>query len=365
MILSRYYTYSTFEKALGQVLLDSPVQDISQQQIGKSIKGRSIYGLKLGRGKTRVLIWSQMHGNESTTTRALLQLLSDGLPPLLLNDLKLHIIPVLNPDGAENWTRVNALGIDLNRDAVDLSQPESKVLRHAFDNFKPHYCLNLHGQRTIYGNLEGTLPAQLSFLAPAGDTNKSITEARLKSMHLINTMVHHLNIENAVIGRYSDTFNRNCVGDFFTSQGVPTLLFEAGHAGQDYSRELIRYYIKDALQNCLLNIPRIEKIDLDPDKIIEEYESIPNIAQNYVDILIKNLPDESGARYDLSVLYIEEVHDEVLYFLPMVAGINDKSVLNAHRVIDARQFNADLIDFKISENGIFSSTTFEIDVFCE
>jgi hypothetical protein len=47
------------------------------------------------------------------------------------------------------YTRLNANEVDLNRDSQNLTQPESKVLREIFDLFQPHYCFNLHDQRTI------------------------------------------------------------------------------------------------------------------------------------------------------------------------------------------------------------------------
>jgi hypothetical protein len=49
------------------------------------------------------------------------------------------------------YTRLNANEVDLNRDSQNLTQPESKVLREIFDLFQPHYCFNLHDQRTIFG----------------------------------------------------------------------------------------------------------------------------------------------------------------------------------------------------------------------
>ena len=36
------------------------------------------------------------------------------------------------------------------------------------------------------------------------------------------------------ISRYDDQFNPNCVGDYFTKCGTPTILFEAGHYINDY-----------------------------------------------------------------------------------------------------------------------------------
>ena len=73
--------------------------------IGHSVLNLPIYAHHLGKGSVRVLLWSQMHGNESTTTRALLDLFVylhtlDGSK--LLDGLTLMIIPQLNPDGASN-----------------------------------------------------------------------------------------------------------------------------------------------------------------------------------------------------------------------------------------------------------------------
>ena len=38
---------------------------------GKSIEGRDIYLVSFGTGKTKVFLWSQMHGDEPTATAAL------------------------------------------------------------------------------------------------------------------------------------------------------------------------------------------------------------------------------------------------------------------------------------------------------
>ena len=39
--------------------------------IGQSVNRKPIYKLQFGTGKIKILMWSQMHGNESTTTKAL------------------------------------------------------------------------------------------------------------------------------------------------------------------------------------------------------------------------------------------------------------------------------------------------------
>ncbi|MEN0004462.1 MAG: M14 family zinc carboxypeptidase, partial [Bacteroidota bacterium] len=128
------------------------------QEIGKSIEGRSIYRVQLGNGPTKVLLWSQMHGNEPTATMALMDVFNffsvsdqyDGFRQKLLEELTLVFIPMLNPDGAEQFERRNALGVDLNRDAIRLQSPEAKLLKQQRDELDADWGFNLHDQSRYY-----------------------------------------------------------------------------------------------------------------------------------------------------------------------------------------------------------------------
>ena len=93
------------------------------------------------------------------------------------------IIPQLNPDGSSAYTRFNRNNIDLNRDALDLSQPESIALNEVFKSFSPDFCFNLHGQRSIFAAGKRGKPATLSFVPAADD--KKVLPARIKAMQLI------------------------------------------------------------------------------------------------------------------------------------------------------------------------------------
>ena len=107
--------------------------------LGYSVENRPILLSSFGSGKRKVLLWSQMHGNESTTTRALIQLFSDLTlrKYSFLDNLCIKVIYQLNPDGSNKYSRFNANGIDLNRDAIKSTQPESKLLNSLFNAFKP------------------------------------------------------------------------------------------------------------------------------------------------------------------------------------------------------------------------------------
>ena len=96
--------------------------------LGHSVNGLPIYELNIGTGKQKILIWSQMHGNESTTTKALLDFipwLLDSNQKNILNDFTFYIIPQLNPDGAKAYTRLNANQFDLNHPSRPTSAKSS------------------------------------------------------------------------------------------------------------------------------------------------------------------------------------------------------------------------------------------------
>lgn len=297
--------------------LDTLNADFKLETLGTSVEGRPIQSVTIGSGKQRVLIWSQMHGNESTTTKALLDVLrflekSDAIAHSIASNCTLKIIPVLNPDGAEAYTRFNANDIDLNRDAQMRSQPESQVLRDVYEQFEPAFCFNLHDQRTIYNVGDTSKPATVSFLAPSHDQERSISESRKLSMQLIAAMNSELQqVISGQVGRYDDAFNANCIGDTFQMLNTPTVLFEAGHYQEDYERERTREYITYALIKALYSIAE-NKIS---SYAHEAYFEIPENNTLFYDVLIKNaqIIDASNAQ-DLGLLFSEVLKNGTIVF---------------------------------------------------
>ncbi len=326
--------------------------------IGYSVLNQPIYAHKLGNGKIKVLLWSQMHGNESTTTRALLGLLShlgSTSGARLIEGLTLMIIPQLNPDGSSAYTRLNANKIDLNRDALDLTQPESLALREVFESFSPDFCFNLHGQRSVFAAGKGGKPATLSFLSPAANEQRSNTPPRVKAMQIIALI--HKNLQHHIpdqIGRYDDTFNPNCVGDYFTSLGVPTILYEAGHNGLDYDRDFSKEMTLSALILALNSIEDKSYLNHSP----AAYYQIPENEKDYVDILIKkvDVKTETGLfkNQELAVLYQEEKIGEKVFFRPIYHSFSEKTGLLGHRVLDAEEI------LKVSEVKFLEGETIDI-----
>jgi hypothetical protein len=322
-------------------LLENLSNYLTVEIIGISVLNNPIYGIKIGSGTKKILMWSQMHGNESTTTKAIFDLLNtltsnDINAKTILDACTLYIIPILNPDGATAYTRINANQVDLNRDAQDVTQPESKLLRTVFKSFKPDFCYNLHGQRTIFSAGNSNKPATVSFLAPAQDEACTITPNRKRAMEVIGVMNDALQeiIPNQV-GVYNDAFNLNCVGDTFQSENIPTILFEAGHYHNDYARDQTREYIYTAYMTSLnyISLNAVTGVNY------ESYLKIPENENLFFDIIIRNAKGKGSSIetiIDIGILYHETLIDGKIVFVPKVEKIEKLDSYFGHKEIDAK-----------------------------
>lgn len=315
-------------------LLEMHKNNFEVSTAGISELGKEIPLITFGKGNKIVLAWSQMHGNESTTTKAIFDFLKflgqkkafKEEISRFLNNYTLYIIPILNPDGAELYTRENSNGIDLNRDAKILSQTESIVLRKIYDNVKPQICLNLHDQRTIYG-LKNGLPATVSFLSPSANKERSLTPSRKVAMeHIVRMNAMLQKYIPGQVGRYKDTFNENCVGDTFQMDGTPTILFEAGHYSKDYNREKTREYI---FYGFLSLFGITEKIENDIN--FEDYFSIPENQKNFKDFILRNIKfGENEETTSISLQYSEILIDNHVEFVPAIENIGKLNEFYGH-----------------------------------
>jgi hypothetical protein len=264
------------------------------EEIGQSVSGRSINHLTLGTGKTKVLLWSQMHGDESTATMALFDLFNflqandehNDLRKLILSSLDLHIVPMLNPDGAQQWKRRNDLEIDVNRDARMLVTPEGRALMSLAKKIKPEIGFNLHDQSTLYAAGRNDNTATLSFLAPAYDYPKSMNEVRKRATLLILTMNKALQTKvPGKIAKYDDAFDPRCFGDTFQGMGISTILIESGGFYADPEKQYIRKLNFYALLNAFVSIA--EKTYTNQD--LADYQEIPENSRSLYDVLIRNV----------------------------------------------------------------------------
>lgn len=326
--------------------IDSLNEDFKITTIGKSVLGKEIKSVQIGTGKTKVLLWSQMHGNESTTTKGLFDFLSflntsheNALK--IKQDYTILCIPILNPDGAELYTRENANKVDLNRDAKNITQPESLVLRTIVTGFQPDFCFNLHDQRTIFGVGNSGLPATMSFLAPSFNEKRDFNSTRMNAIGVINFINNILQkyIPNQV-GRFDDGFNDNCIGDYLTTKNIPTILFEAGHYQNDYQRDEVRKFVFISLYGAFSKIN--ENVIVDNN--LTHYLNIPQNKSCFRDIIYKNikiLDNNNEKLITFAAQFKEVLTDSVICFEALISDVDISEDFFGHEVIDGQGFEFD------------------------
>ena len=336
-ITGRYLNLDAIEPLLQKLNTDNQLTII-----GKSVQGKPVYKYVIGTGKVKIYLWSQMHGNESTTTKGLFDFLNvlhskTDLATKLLESFTFCCIPMLNPDGAEAYTRVNGNEVDLNRDSKDLTQPESRILRAEYDSFCPDYCYNLHDQRTIFGVDDTGKPATMSFLAPSYNESREVNESRLKAINVIVSINKVLQtLIPGQIGRFDDSFNINCIGDTFQYLGTPTILFEAGHFQGDYEREETRKYVFVALISSFISLYENDIVV----NRIDEYLNIPQNKPVFYDFIYKKVRinyDGIEKITNFALQYKEELIANKITFNAYFVEIGDLEGYSGHFVYDAKE----------------------------
>jgi hypothetical protein len=315
--------------------------------LGKSIEGRSISMISIGTGKINILLWSQMHGDESTATMAIFDIfnyLKDNKE--ILKNITLHFIPMLNPDGAEKFTRRNAIGIDINRDAVRLQSPESKILKAARDSLQANFGFNLHDQSKYYNAELTNKPATISYLAPAYNYEKSINTTRANAMKIIVEMNNIIQLyAPGQVGRYSDDFEPRAFGDNIQKWGTSTILIESGGFQNDPEKQFIRKlnYVSILAAIYSISTSSFEKTS------IKKYSTIPKNDRKLFDLKINNLTyPYLGNEYtiDLGINNFERennAHTE-FYNIGRISDLGDLSTYYGYETINAKN-----LKFKIGE----------------
>ena len=322
-------------------------KDFQVQILGNSIEGRSISMISIGSGTTNVLLWSQMHGDESTATMALFDIFNYlKTNKEILKNIKLHFIPMLNPDGAEKFTRRNAIGIDINRDAVRLQSPESKILKSARDSLKADFGFNLHDQSKYYNAERTEKPATISYLAPAYNYEKSINTTRSNAMKIIVEMNDIIQkYAPGQVGRYSDEFEPRAFGDNIQKWGTSTILIESGGYKNDTEKQFIRKL------NYVSILAAIHSISTGSfaNTSIKKYEKIPRNDRKLFDLKITNLTfSHLGNFYtiDLGIMNLERDNNKHtdFYNIGRINDIGDLSTYYGYQTLDAKGMT-----FKVGE----------------
>jgi hypothetical protein len=264
------------------------------KQVGESFEGRPIHYIKTGTGKRKILLWTQMHGDEATATMASFDILNflegendgfDEARKLILSEMTLYFVPMLNPDGAHRFQRRNAQNIDINRDALHLQAPESRILKTLQQTLQPEFGFNLHDKNARYSVGSTSKLATISFLATAYDQERNVNTVREKAIQVIAGMNRMLQnyIPNQV-GRWNEDYEPRAFGDNIQKWGTTLILIESGGYVGDPEKQYIRKLNFMSILSGLYAIAENSYVQ----EGREEYYALPENSRYIYDLLIKN-----------------------------------------------------------------------------
>ncbi|SEA86399.1 Zinc carboxypeptidase [Thalassobacillus cyri] len=204
---SEHYDYVTYEEIVEHLKrIEKNSNRVSLEVVGQSTEGRDIYAVTISdpeaKGKygkiqalrnkmfqnpedaqnwvdkhpdfkVPIMIDGSIHGNEFVGSDAVLKLIerfafeNDQETKEILENNILIFNAIVNPDGRVNATRYNAEGIDLNRDYITQSQPETEASVKLLTEWNPMVFLDLHG----YVNYSDEKPGLIEPTTPPHNPN--------------------------------------------------------------------------------------------------------------------------------------------------------------------------------------------------
>lgn len=312
------------------------------EKIGESFEERDIFSIKLGKGDTKIVAWSQMHGDEPTATMAIFDLLNffiaedelDDLKDLLLDKLTIYFIPMLNPDGAERFQRRNAMEIDLNRDAKLIQAPESKVLKKIIDEIQPEFGFNMHDQDIRWSVGKTGKSAAIAFLAPPPNYEKEVNDIRKRAMQVISDVVEEMNSYiPGHIAKFNDDFEERGFGDNIAKWGTSVILFESGRYKEDWNKDYIRRLNFIEILKALFSIATQSYKDTK----LKNYDDLPFNGELMFDLLLKGLTYNykgTNLKVDLGINREPVYINGRLYFKSRLEDFGDLSVTSGYEEVD-------------------------------
>lgn len=152
---------SNFTKLTTHVELKQFIHEIDKQSdlirsevLAKSVEGRELFAIYFSKdgfgkdeNKIKVLIFAQQHGNEQSGKEGAVLLINELLKSenqYLFDKIDFVLVPQMNPDGSEKNQRRNGNGMDLNRNHLILSEPETIDLHQLFDKYQFEVTMDVH-----------------------------------------------------------------------------------------------------------------------------------------------------------------------------------------------------------------------------
>ncbi|MEU3177458.1 M14 family zinc carboxypeptidase [Streptomyces albidoflavus] len=231
------------------------------ETIGRSVDGRPLYTATAGTGPRKLLILTQMHGDEPLGTEAALRMLKKVAGPgraarELREEVTIKVVPRVNPDGWERYhdpdfregvdPRLNSRKVDLNRmfgpaPEYDIAlAPEAAAVHGVVDGFAPDLVLDYHHQVT-YATPDGRMVTMSVLWSTHPDVAPEVAADGKRAAAVVGDALADDPRSNVTLYPRSDTAStaRNGLG----LDGYPTLLLEQRgqqEAGQKGAGPLVR-----------------------------------------------------------------------------------------------------------------------------
>ncbi len=150
------YTKITSHTELTQFIreVDEKSDLIKSEVLTKSVEGRELFAIYFSKdgfgkdqSKIKILIFAQQHGNEQSGKEGALLLINELLKPenqYLFDKIDFVLVPQMNPDGSEKNQRRNGNGMDLNRNHLILTEPETIGLHNLFNKYLFEATMDVH-----------------------------------------------------------------------------------------------------------------------------------------------------------------------------------------------------------------------------
>ncbi len=152
---SEYKSPTSYSELSGYLnIVSKEYPQIKIDTIAKSVEGRNLYVVYFSKGifgkdksKIRLLIFAQQHGNEQSGKEGALLLINELLKPAnqyLFDKIDFALVPQMNPDGSEKNERRNGDEMDLNRNHLILTEPETIGLHKLFNKYLFEVTMDVH-----------------------------------------------------------------------------------------------------------------------------------------------------------------------------------------------------------------------------
>ncbi len=198
------------------------------EPVGTSLEGRTIWALVISdsplefEAEPKIRITGSVHGDENVTTEVLVHIIEhitsgyagrDPFIQYLVNNRYIVFIPMMNPDGVSNESRLNANNVDLNRNFsiewlhysdhgdFPFSEPESASLRDYSNYMGFHLSLTYHSGAVVVN-----MPFDYDSEHSSGDVPDE------------SDLVNHLALVYSTSGRFLET--EGLLSTIYTDEGT-------------------------------------------------------------------------------------------------------------------------------------------------